>query len=329
MEALLADRLPDGAGWQYEPKWDGFRCIAVREGAKVEMWSKSGKSLDRYFPEVAAMLGRLKAKRFTIDGELVIQLGAIVLRGASGCGFIPPKSASAGWPAKRRRSSSPSTCWRWARPRSPASRSQAAAALEKMLAKENEPTLHPVAETGRSRRGGSPGSSAAAERSTASSPSGSTIHTNPGERAMVKVKVRRTADCVVGGFRYDRAGAEIGIAAAWALRRCRPAQPRRLHLVDRRDPTAPPGRASLKRLSNRPASPARRQAARAAGRPSEPRNGSRSSRKSSSKCNMTRSPAIASATARGCSAAAPTRRQGNAAWTSSATRLRPRRSSNC
>src|SRR6185436_2739345 len=72
MEALLAADLPEGAGWHYEPKWDGFRCIAMRDGAVVELWSKSGKPLARYFPEIAAMLGRLKAKLFVIDGELLI-----------------------------------------------------------------------------------------------------------------------------------------------------------------------------------------------------------------------------------------------------------------
>jgi ATP-dependent DNA ligase len=72
MEALLAEELQEGEGWQYEPKWDGFRCIAVRSGAEVELWSKSGKPLARYFPEVAAMFGRLKAREFIIDGELLI-----------------------------------------------------------------------------------------------------------------------------------------------------------------------------------------------------------------------------------------------------------------
>ena len=72
MEALLAEGLPDGTGWQYEPKWDGFRCIAVRDGGEVELWSKSGKPLGRYFPEIEAMLGRLTAGRFVIDGELLI-----------------------------------------------------------------------------------------------------------------------------------------------------------------------------------------------------------------------------------------------------------------
>jgi ATP-dependent DNA ligase len=69
MEALLAKELPDGPGWQYEPKWDGFRCIAIRSGADVQLWSKSGKPLARYFPEVAAMVGRLDAREFIVDGE--------------------------------------------------------------------------------------------------------------------------------------------------------------------------------------------------------------------------------------------------------------------
>jgi len=56
MEALLAAELPDGAGWQFEPKWDGFRCLARRDGAEVTLTSKSGKPLARYFPDVVAML---------------------------------------------------------------------------------------------------------------------------------------------------------------------------------------------------------------------------------------------------------------------------------
>ena len=72
MEALLAEELPDGEGWQYEPKWDGFRCVAVRSENEVDLWSKSGKPLGRYFPEVVAMFARLKAREFILDGELLI-----------------------------------------------------------------------------------------------------------------------------------------------------------------------------------------------------------------------------------------------------------------
>ena len=57
MEARLVESLPDGPGWQYEPKWDGFRALCERDGDAVEIWSKSGKPLSRFFPEVAAMLG--------------------------------------------------------------------------------------------------------------------------------------------------------------------------------------------------------------------------------------------------------------------------------
>jgi len=209
MEALLADRLPDGPGWQYEPKWDGFRCVAVRDGGSIAMWSKSGKPLDRYFPEVAAMLGRLKAKQFALDGELVIQLGDEQsfetlqarlhpaasrirrLAAETPAQFIAfdllvlGKTKLAGQPLAKRR-----------------------AALERMLAKEKEPALilspktddRDEAAAWLDRSGGAL-DGVVAKRLDDSYRSG--------ERAMVKVKVRRTADCVVGGFRYDRAGAEV------------------------------------------------------------------------------------------------------------------------
>src|SRR4051794_31571293 len=62
MEALLATELPEGEGWQYEPKWDGFRCLARRDGDEITLTSKSGKPLARYFPDIVEMLGRLKAR---------------------------------------------------------------------------------------------------------------------------------------------------------------------------------------------------------------------------------------------------------------------------
>lgn len=72
MEAEPATDLPSGSEWQYEPKWDGFRCIAFRDGARVDLQSKSGKPLTRYFPELAAALLALKPKQFVVDGEIVI-----------------------------------------------------------------------------------------------------------------------------------------------------------------------------------------------------------------------------------------------------------------
>jgi ATP-dependent DNA ligase len=72
MEALLVSELPAGANWEYEPKWDGFRCLAFRDGKSIELQSKSGQPLERYFPEIVDALLKLKATKFVLDGELVI-----------------------------------------------------------------------------------------------------------------------------------------------------------------------------------------------------------------------------------------------------------------
>ncbi len=74
MEAKLLESLPADGAWQYEPKWDGFRCLAFKVGTDVELRAKSGKPLTRYFPEVVTMLAGLSADRFVVDGELVIEV---------------------------------------------------------------------------------------------------------------------------------------------------------------------------------------------------------------------------------------------------------------
>src|SRR3954466_6440746 len=74
MEALSVDEIPTGDDWQYEPKWDGFRCIAFRDGDQVELQSKAGQPLARYFPEMVAALLKLKAKQFVLDGEIVVPI---------------------------------------------------------------------------------------------------------------------------------------------------------------------------------------------------------------------------------------------------------------
>jgi ATP-dependent DNA ligase len=75
MNARLVDEIPAGGHWQYEPKWDGFRCLAFRDGTRVELRSKSGQPLGRYFPELVAELQKLKAAKFVLDGEIVIPVG--------------------------------------------------------------------------------------------------------------------------------------------------------------------------------------------------------------------------------------------------------------
>jgi ATP-dependent DNA ligase len=77
MEALSVDAVPVGREWQYEPKWDGFRCLVFREGDTITLQSKSGKPLTRYFPDVVEMVRGLKARTFVLDGEIVVPDGKV------------------------------------------------------------------------------------------------------------------------------------------------------------------------------------------------------------------------------------------------------------
>lgn len=210
MEALLAAELPDGSGWQFEPKWDGFRCLARRDGAEVTLTSKSGKPLARYFPEVAAMLAELKAKRFLLDGELIIPVGDALSFDALQLRLHPAESrvrklsaetpaelmafdileldgkSLAGLPLSKRRDM-----------------------LEAFFAKNEARGLQLSPMTcdrrvalGWLERSGGALDGVIAKRADQDYRSG--------ERAMIKVKQQRTADCVVGGFRYAEKKKEVG-----------------------------------------------------------------------------------------------------------------------
>jgi len=72
MEALSVDEIPTGSGWLYEPKWDGFRCLVFRNRRKVVLQSKAGRPLTRYFPDLIEAALNLKAERFVLDGEIVV-----------------------------------------------------------------------------------------------------------------------------------------------------------------------------------------------------------------------------------------------------------------
>jgi ATP-dependent DNA ligase len=72
MEARPVEEIPAGPGWQYEPKWDGFRCIAFRDVGQTYLQSKAGQPLARYFPDIVAALEKLPEQQFVLDGELVV-----------------------------------------------------------------------------------------------------------------------------------------------------------------------------------------------------------------------------------------------------------------
>ena len=74
MEATVREAIPRGPQWQYEPKWDGFRCLAFRSGGGLQLQSKSEQKLERYFPELVEALLALEAKEFVLDGEIVVEI---------------------------------------------------------------------------------------------------------------------------------------------------------------------------------------------------------------------------------------------------------------
>jgi ATP-dependent DNA ligase len=204
MEALLAEQLPEGPGWQYEPKWDGFRCIAVRDGSEVELWSKSGKPLARYFPEVAAMFARLKTKRFILDGELLIVAGGAISFEALQLRLHPAESRVRKLAAETPALFMVFDCLVAGKDMLAAKPLRnRRAKLERLLAQEGDPmlllspaTINRDEALGWLERTGGALDGVIAKQIDEPY--------RPGERAMVKVKQRRTADCVVGGFRYGR-----------------------------------------------------------------------------------------------------------------------------
>jgi len=210
MEALLAAELPEGDGWQFEPKWDGFRCLARRDGAEVTLTSKSGKPLGRYFPDVVAMLEGLKERHYLLDGELIIPVGDALSFDALQLRLHPAESRvrklAAAHPAELMLFDILELGGKDLADEPLARRREA---LEKFYARNRAPGLHlsPVThdrETALSwlHRSGGALDGVIAKRTA--------LEYRSGERAMIKVKQQRTADCVVGGFRYAEKEKVVG-----------------------------------------------------------------------------------------------------------------------
>ena len=210
MEALLAAELPEGEGWQYEPKWDGFRCLARRDGAEITLTSKSGKPLARYFPDVVEMLHRLKTKQFLVDGELIIPAGDALSFEALQLRLHPAESR-----VRKLATETPADLMVFdllelgGKPVAALPLCKRREMLE-IFFRENETTglqLSPMTcdrsvALGWLKRSGGALDGVIAKRVDQDYRSG--------ERAMIKVKQQRTADCVVGGFRYAEKKKEVG-----------------------------------------------------------------------------------------------------------------------
>jgi ATP-dependent DNA ligase len=213
MEARLVEEIPTGHNWQYEPKWDGFRCIAFRDGQQIYLQSKAGQPLARYFPDIADALAKLSEQQFVLDGELVVPV-----HGALSFDELQLRLHPAASRVQKLAKANPAMyiafdllaenrqvyLQRPLRERRPLLERFARSNLKsaKSLRLSPATTDHRTASAWFQKAGGDL-DGVIAKRLDAVYASGERI-------AMVKVKQIRTADCVVGGFRYGRGSRTVG-----------------------------------------------------------------------------------------------------------------------
>jgi ATP-dependent DNA ligase len=219
MLARLSDSLPDGAEWVYEPKWDGFRAIVYRDGSEVHIGSRDHKPLQRYFPELPAALARCLPERCIVDGEVIVG-------GADGLDFDallqrihPARSrieklardtpaafvvfdvlALDGDDLRPVRFSERRTILEGVLPTPAEVRDSVAARTQVVLTPQ-------TADSAEATRWMSELEGIGLDGIVAKRRDG--VY-EPGERVMLKVKLQRTADCVVGGYRLSKAGDGVG-----------------------------------------------------------------------------------------------------------------------
>jgi ATP-dependent DNA ligase len=212
MEAKLVESLPDDPGWQFEPKWDGFRCLAFRSGEEIRLRAKSGKTLSRYFPEVVEALRALPTKHFTVDGELRISVGDAPSFDALQMRLHPAESR-----IRKLSRETPATFVLFDCLMTPGQKSllespltTRRAELEKFfnaLPPSDLLQLSPYTRDVKAAQQWLDYTGEALDGVVAKRLDGPYL---PGVRAMLKVKRLRTADCVVGGFRYATGSKEVG-----------------------------------------------------------------------------------------------------------------------
>jgi len=203
MLSVAAAKLPDGEGWQFEPKWDGFRTLVFRDGDEILLQSRDEKPMNRYFPELVAPLLAALPERCVVDGEVVIvgpkglDFEALLLR-------IHPAASR----VKLLAAQTPASFVAWDlmaigdEDLREAPLEKRRARLEKVLG--DSVHLSPatrdraLAEDWFHRFEGAGLDGVMAKR--LDSPY------SAGERTMIKVKHSRTADCVVAGFRWHKKG---------------------------------------------------------------------------------------------------------------------------
>jgi ATP-dependent DNA ligase len=206
MLSKIAHELPEGPGWIFEPKWDGFRALVFRDGDELLIQSRDEKPLDRYFPDLAAPLKQQLPVRCVLDGELLIARGdaldfeALQLR-------LHPAASRVAMLAKQ----DPASIVFWdllclgERDLRTTPFRERRAMLEEVLARAASPVHLTPATTDREvavdwfRRFEGAGLDGVMAK-----PASGTYESN--KRTMLKVKHERTCDCVVAGFRWHKQG---------------------------------------------------------------------------------------------------------------------------
>ena len=212
MEARLVDALPHEGGWQFEPKWDGFRCLVFRSGRSVDLRAKSGKSLNRFFPDMVRVIAELAETKLVLDGELLIAVDGIFSFDALQMRLHPSEPRVRKLSAEQPATYVAFDCLISANGNSllQVPFAQRREALDALVGRTGETEAFTITPFTRDLR--------KAERWLR----GAQVQTDgvvakrldlpylPGERVMLKVKRMRTADCVVGGFRYERGRKVVG-----------------------------------------------------------------------------------------------------------------------
>jgi ATP-dependent DNA ligase len=212
MEARLVSELPRDGVWQYEPKWDGFRCLAFRAGDEIELKARSGKSLSRYFPDILTAIRELAPQFIVLDGELAIPIGATLSFDALQMRLHPAESR-----VRKLAAETPAIfilfdCLMTTHKQSLIAEPliNRRAVLGEIFHSLDHPgamRLTPCTREYAEARRWLEHAEGALDGVVAKRTDG--IY-EPGERAMLKVKRMRTADCVVGGFRYETGTRLVG-----------------------------------------------------------------------------------------------------------------------
>ncbi|TIQ22892.1 MAG: ATP-dependent DNA ligase [Mesorhizobium sp.] len=212
MEARAADAIPEGDGWQYERKWDGFRCLAFRQDDTIELRAKSGKPLGRYFPELVATLMELPSRRFVVDGEIVISIDGKPSFDALQMRLHPAESR-----IRKLSAETPAhivlfdiLCDQHGTVLLARTLKERRAILEAFVASANRTDIV-LSDCTRDVKAARSWLSGAGHGETDGIVAKRLDDPyQPGVRAMVKVKRLRSADCVVGGFRYLSNSWQVG-----------------------------------------------------------------------------------------------------------------------